>query len=284
MPLRGRNVASLASLLVVMLHALAARGGPSAAPAWWVPPVATSWQWQLTGKVDLGVNAAMYDLDLIDTPASTVATLHARGRRAICYLSAGTWEEWRPDASSFPPEVLGAVVDGWPDERWLDVRRIDLLAPIMEARLDLCRQKGFDGVEPDNVDGYANRPGFPLLAGDQLRYNRWFAEAAHQRGLSVGLKNDLDQIEALVDLFDFAINEQCFQYTECDRLEPFAAAGKAVFHVEYTLATSRFCKDAVARGFNSMRKRLDLDAFREACGPPRPSPPRNVRVVKSPRW
>jgi hypothetical protein len=250
------------------------------AAAWWIPPPATSWQWQLTGKIDLTVGASMYDLDLNDTPAATVAALHAGGRRAVCYVSAGTWEEWRPDASRFPTAVLGSVVDGWPDERWLDIRRIDLLGPVMEARLDLCRDKGFDGVEPDNVDGYANRPGFPLTAADQLRYNRWFAQAAHARGLSVGLKNDLDQVKDLVDSFDWAINEQCFEYKECDMLKPFVAAGKAVFHVEYKLATSAFCTQAIALGFNSMRKRLSLDAFREPCGPPRPSPPTNVRIIK----
>lgn len=42
----------------------------------------------------------------------------------------------------------------------------------MQARLDLAVQKGCDGVEPDNVDGYQNNSGFPLTAQDQLAYNR----------------------------------------------------------------------------------------------------------------
>jgi hypothetical protein len=252
----------------------------SAPTTWWVPPPATSWQWQLTGPLDLSVNAVLFDVDLFDTPATTVSALHSRGRRAICYLSAGTWEDWRPDADRFPESVLGAVVDGWPDERWLDIRRLDLLAPIMEARLDLCRQKGFDGVEPDNVDGYANRSGSPLSAQDQLRYNRWFAQAAHARGLSVGLKNDLDQIPQLVESFDWALVEQCFQYKECDRLEPFVAAGKAVFEVEYQLAASAFCSRASDLGFNALRKNVNPNAFREACSVPKLQPPRNVRIVK----
>jgi hypothetical protein len=249
-------------------------------PRRWIPPAATSWQWQLTGTLDLNVNAAMFDVDLFDTPASAVVALHARGRRAICYLSAGTWEDWRPDARRFPADVLGSVVSGWPNERWLDIRRLDILGPIMEARLDQCRDKGFDGVEPDNVDGYTNRPGFPLSAADQLRYNRWFAQAAHARGLSVGLKNDLDQIPQLVDVFDWALAEQCFEYAECDRLQPFVAAGKAVFVVEYKTAASAFCPLATKMGFNAMRKNLSLNAFREACPAPRPVRPNNVRIVK----
>ena len=53
----------------------------------------------------------------------------------------------------------------------MDVRRIDVLGPIMESRLDMCEEKGFDGVEPDNVDGYLNDTGFPLTKEDQLSYN-----------------------------------------------------------------------------------------------------------------
>lgn len=264
------------ALLLTAVSAYATR----AEPARWVPPRATSWQWQLTGTLDLNVNAAMFDVDLFNTPASTVAALHARGRRAICYISAGTWEDWRPDAGRFPADVLGSVVSGWPNERWLDIRRLDVLGPIMEARLNQCRDKGFDGVEPDNVDGYANRSGFPLTAADQIRYNRWIAAAAHARGLSVGLKNDLDQIPQLVDVFDWALAEQCFEYKECDRLKPFVAAGKAVFVVEYKIAASVFCPLASKLGFNAMRKNLSLNAFREACPAPRPVSPGNLRIVK----
>src|SRR5258705_316926 len=82
-------------------------------------------------------------------------------------------------------------------------------------------------IEPDNVDGYANSSGFPLSAKDQLAYNRWLAEAAHARGLSIALKNDLDQVAALAPYFDWALNEECFQYKECGSLAPFTTAGKA---------------------------------------------------------
>ena len=132
--------------------------------------------------------------------------------------------------------------------------------------MDLCRQKGFDGVEPDNVDGYANRSGFPLTPADQIRYNVWLANAAHARGLSVGLKNDLDQVGELVGFFDWALNEQCFEFDECERLAPFTAAGKAVFEVEYKLSTSQFCSKAVALTFNAMRKDENLGVFRSPCG------------------
>ncbi len=155
--------------------------------------------------------------------------------------------------------------NGWEGERWLDVRRTDVLEPLMAERLDMCRDKGFDAVEPDNMDGYRNRTGFPLTVYDQLRYNRLIARLAHERGMAVGLKNDLDQIPALVGDFDFAVNEQCAQYGECDRLTPFVAAGKAVFHAEYELPTARFCADSRRLKLSSLLKRYSLDAWRRTC-------------------
>jgi len=237
----------------------------AAAKARWNPSPTTTWQWQLTTPVDVTVDAQLFDIDLFDNAASVVADLHARGRHVACYLDAGTFEPGRPDSGDFPASVIGKELPDWPGEHWLDVRRLDVLGPILERRLDLCRQKGFDAVEPDNVDAYANDSGFPLTAKDQLRFNRFIAGAAHARGLSVGLKNDLDQAAALEPAFDWALNEQCFQYHECDRLQPFVRAGKAVFVAEYELDTASFCPQARAAGLMAMRKRIELDAWRETC-------------------
>ena len=230
----------------------------------WRPAPGSSWQWQLTGDLDLGVDAAVYELDAFSTDAGVVARLHAAGRRAICYVDAGTHEDCRPDAGSVPPDVLGKPND-WPGERWIDIRRWDVLAPVLAGRLQLCRSKGFDGVELDNVDGYLADTGFPLTAADQLAFNRRLADLAHGHGLAAGLKNDLEQTEALEPAFDFAVNEECFAEDECERLVPFVAAGKAVFHVEYDVTVAEFCPVTRALGFSSMRKRLDLDAWRQAC-------------------
>jgi hypothetical protein len=237
----------------------------AAAKARWIPPPNTTWQWQLTTPVDLSVDAQLFDIDLFDNAASVVGALHARGRHVACYLDAGTLEPGRPDSGDFPASVVGKELPDWPGEHWLDVRRLDVLGPLLERRLDLCRQKGFDAVEPDNVDAYANDSGFPVTAADQLRFNRFLAAAAHARGLSVGLKNDLDQAAALQPAFDWALDEQCFQYHECDRLQPFVRAGKAVFVAEYELDTATFCPAARSAGLMAMRKRLSLDAWRETC-------------------
>ncbi len=237
-------------------------------PAWsgvWVPSVGVTWQYQLSGKVDTSVDAAVFDIDGFDNSAAVVAALHAKGRRVVCYVDAGSWENWRPDAGRFPESVRGKALDGWPGERWLDIRRIDTLKPLMASRFDMCKQKGFDAVEPDNVDGYANESGFALTGADQIRYNTMLADLAHERGLAVGLKNDLDQVDRLVGSFDFAVNEQCFEYEECDVLARFIKAGKPVFHVEYEVPTAKFCAATTEMRLSSIRKDLSLKVKRESC-------------------
>ena len=238
---------------------------PVAAGAWWRPRAGLTWQWQLSGKLDRSVDAQVYDVDGQDTSAADVAALKAAGRRTICYVNAGAWEKWRPDAGKFPQAVLGKELDGWPGERWLDIRQWKILEPILAARFDTCRAKGFDAVEPDNVDGYANKSGFPLKAADQLTFNRRLADLAHRRGLAVGLKNDVEQAAELAPQFDFAVNEECAQYDECDKLAVFVKAGKPVFHVEYEKESGRFCPESRRLGFSSMRKKPELDAWRETC-------------------
>lgn len=208
--------------------------------------------------------APVYDVDGADVPASTVRELHDRGRRAVCYVDVGTWESWRGDAGRFPESARGKPVAGWPGEYWLDVRRRDI-RPILVDRMKRCRDRDYDAIDPDNVNGYLNDTGFPLTAADQLAFDTWVARLAHGLGLAVGLKNDLEQAAQLQPHFDFAVLEECFQFHECGPARRFVAAGKAVVDVEYELARSEFCPRARELRFAAMRKRLALGTWRRPC-------------------
>lgn len=236
----------------------------------WAPRPGQSWQWMLSSvptsaQLAATRGIAVWDVDGFDTSAQRVAEIHARGSGAVCYLSAGSWESWRPDAGAFPAALKGRNLDGWAGERWLDIRQRGVLQPIMASRMRMCKAKGFDAVEPDNVDGYANSTGFRLTGADQLGYNRMIAQTAHLLGLRVALKNDVEQVRALAPYFDFAINEECYAYNECGAYAAFRAAGKAVWIVEYSTRTTAFCPKAIAAGFDAMKKRLSLDAYRVGC-------------------
>src|SRR5688572_10698742 len=209
------------ALMLIAVGAAPARG----AAVIFAPTPGTTWQIQFSGPIDADVAGVdVYDLDMEETDASVVTGIHNRGDEAICYVNAGAWERWRSDKGDFPKRVLGKPLDGWPGERWLDIRKINRLRPIMEARMDRCAGKGFDGIEFDNVDGYQNASGFPLKKSHQIAYNEMLASSAKARGLAPGLKNALGIVDQLVDDFAFAINEQCLQYDECDRLHPFIEA------------------------------------------------------------
>jgi hypothetical protein len=253
----------------MLLHAmppiLAAHGHHQAPVSWWRPTPGTSWQWQLSGTIDTSIDVRMYDIDLFDTPQAVIDSLHNDGRIVICYFSAGSYEDWRQDKDKYPAEILGNNLDGWPGEKWVDIRKLDKLGPILADRFDLAVTNKCDGIEPDNIDGYTNNTGFPLTAQDQMVFNRWLATQAHSRGLSIGLKNDLDQVSDLVHDFDWALNEQCFQYDECDTLLPFVQAGKAVFGVEYQGDTGNFCPKANANNFDWLKKKIELDSWRIPC-------------------
>lgn len=251
---------AFAATLLAALCAIALLAPTTAAARWRPTPTTAAWQWQLQGKVDTSIGAGVYEVDGFEVPATTVARLHRQGRRVICYLDVGSWESYRPDARRFPTSVLGRAYEGYPDERWLDIRRIDLLAPILRQRFDLCRRKGFDAVEPDNVAGYENPTGFPLSATDQLRFNRWIAREVHRRGMAVALKNDPAQVRQLVGRFDFAVVEECFAYDECGRFSPFVAAGKAVFVAEYEQSLAAICDQAERLRFSVIRKDYELFA------------------------
>ncbi|MFI9559056.1 endo alpha-1,4 polygalactosaminidase [Nonomuraea endophytica] len=246
------NLLALTSLLLTTLL--------SPSPAAWAPSTSDRWQYQLqptaTGAGTAGgirlnlcavpytggacVRPNVYDIDLYGpdkvTPnKAAVTAIHAAGAHAVCYISAGSWEDWRPDKNSFPASVKGNDLDNWPGEKWLDIRKRSILLPIMEARVAKCDQAGFDSVEFDNVDAFQNEnTGFPLTNAHQLAYNKALADLAHSYGLSVGLKNDLDQVDALVDWFDYAVNESCQAWKECEVLDTFLDAGKPVFQIEYT--------------------------------------------------
>ena len=254
----------------------------------WHPALASRWQYQLqgvaayasTGGINVNISSvpftggtavspSVFDVDLYVDPAvagnnttfntAAVNAIHANGAKAICYVSAGTFEPWRPDVASYPESIKGRAVGGFKNESWVDIRQTNILLPIMNARVAKCKQAGFDGVEWDTVDGYTNRTGFPLTAADQLFYNASLANLAHSYGLTVALKNDVEQLPGLSPYFDYAVNEQCQQYSECDGYTTyFISQGKAVFQVEYKLALSKFCTLANGANRNAIKKTYDL--------------------------
>jgi hypothetical protein len=231
----------------------------------WIPPQHLTWYWQIQGTVNNNEPVAAYDIDGFENTASEVAALHAQGKHVICYIDVGTSESYRPDFSSFPASVEGDS-NGWPGEKWLDIRQLSVLEPIMIARFQMCKEKGFDAVEPDNMDGYENKTGFPITAAEQVTYDSWVASEVHSLGMAVFQKNDGEQTAQLEPHFDGALDEQCNQYSECSSFQAYLSAGKPVLNAEYELATSAFCTADNTAGIMGAHFDLALDgASFEPC-------------------
>jgi hypothetical protein len=243
--------------LLVLTAAMLMLSAP-AALARWKPAPRLSWYWQLTGTVNNSYPAAAYDIDGFDNSQGEVATLHSAKKHVICYVDVGTWENWRADASKFPGSVLGKP-NGWPGERWLDIRQLSVLEPLMTRRFQMCRQKGFDAIEPDNIDGYENDTGFNISAQDQLSYDDWVAQEAHSVGLAVFQKNDPEQAAQLEPDFDGVLDEQCNEYSECSSFQSYLRAGKPVLNAEYNLPTSQFCPADNRAGIMGALYNVNLD-------------------------
>jgi endo-alpha-1,4-polygalactosaminidase (GH114 family) len=297
-----------AVILVLLGGLLPGTTKADAGGVFWKPGPGDRWQYQLessnrrlarTGGVDVSicepprsgggcVRPDVFDIDLyvdgrvsgddhtVDTAA--VRAIHGRGAHAVCYVSAGTAERFRPDYDRYVAfdrrhhhGLLGKPFsDRFPNEYWLNLAngrgQRDFILGRVEARTEKCARAGFDGIEYDVVDAYAQgrrATGWRITAHQQLAFDRTLAAIAHRNGLSVGLKNDLGQVPRLEPRFDFAINEQCFQYRECANnpapgYKAFTRAGKAVLAVEYRLEPKRFCDRAAKLGISAIKKASDF--------------------------
>ncbi|HIP49756.1 MAG TPA: endo alpha-1,4 polygalactosaminidase [Lutibacter sp.] len=243
---------------------------------WYKPTPETTFDWDLRDNIpnDFTYEASIVDIDAFDNSKSYVAKLQTQGKKVIAYVSVGSWEDWRPDINDFPASIIGNNYPDWDGEKFLDIRNIDALAPIMRARLDMIKEKGFDGIEPDNMDlnsWTTAELGFEITDADVIRYSKWLANEAHSRGLSIGQKNATDLAEQLVDTFDWILLEDAFNDNIQEEAKIYITNNKAVFATEYTdeMSSSHFestvCPTAKTLKFTAILKHRELDGFIEVC-------------------
>uniref|UniRef100_A0A7V4E2H8 Endo alpha-1,4 polygalactosaminidase n=1 Tax=candidate division WOR-3 bacterium TaxID=2052148 RepID=A0A7V4E2H8_UNCW3 len=224
---------------------------------------------QYTGDINLNRTEKVYDLDLFEAPKWVVDSLKKKGKIVIAYINVGAYENWRPDAKDFPPEILGNEYKGWPGERWIDIRQIDKIAPIIRRRFDLAVEKGFDGIHPDNIDAFENETGFNITYEDQLRYNLWLSQEAHKRNLIIAQKNVPSMAKDLYKYYDFAILENCFIEGWCNTFALYYINNsKPVFAIEYFENNPNIesvCRYSKLSKIYFIFKSLDLDYKTATC-------------------
>lgn len=244
----------------------------------WQPPVGASWQIVLSEKVPIengkpSPDVDIYDMDLFDVEASTISALHAAGKKVICYFSAGSYEDWRPDAKDWDQGDLGADLQGWAGEKWVKTGSAKVRA-IMAARLKMAADKGCDAVDPDNVDAYNNENGLGLSEGDAADYVKFLAAESAKHNMGCGLKNAAGIVPQVKDDIQFSVVEECAKFGECTSYKPIIEADKPVFQIEYpSQAGTEMPSDALpaecfadgADKFSTLLKKMNLDTWVQTC-------------------
>ncbi|RYP70614.1 hypothetical protein DL771_005327 [Monosporascus sp. 5C6A] len=255
----------------------------------WQPTPGEQWQIVLLDAIDVSAGVTpdvpIFDIDLYtntndgEDAEHVIGKLHDLGKKVICYFSAGTYEPDRPDSDQYADEDLGATLPEWPKERWVDIRN-ENVRNIIRGRIELAAQMGCDGIDPDNMDGYSNQNGGGfnprLTEQDSIDLVNMMAEQARSLNMALGLKNALSIIPDVVDVVQFAVNEECADYRECAEMQPFIQAGKPVFHIEYPEGAGEeggipedvrreHCEAEGTDGFSTVLKTGDLDGWVQYC-------------------
>jgi uncharacterized repeat protein (TIGR01451 family) len=239
-----------------------------------LPPTGKiGWDWQIGASGDSNVTVpagvTLLDLDGFNISASKIASLKAQGVYTVCYIDAGSYEDGRPDSSLYPAYLKVYKDTQW-NEWFLDVKDVfrpiqpagtqlvnnqwvdasgkplaglptaGAFGPLLEARFKMCADKGFDSLEPDNLQNDENAGGKVTLQ-EQLDFNGWVADTAHKYGLAAFQKNGPDKIllkdktgKMMVEKFDGILNEECQQYGECGPLAEYVKRGKLALNTEYS--------------------------------------------------
>ncbi|AMQ01847.1 hypothetical protein AY601_5033 [Pedobacter cryoconitis] len=240
--------------------------------SWWQPKASVTFDWCLDDlKNSDTFTAEVVDVDAFTTTAQQVAALHAQGKKVIAYISAGTIEDDRPDINLLPKEVIGQVYPEWPKERWLDIRQREKLRPWLNSRIDRIISKGFDAIEPDNLDSYSNETGFDISINDTKLYCDFLIKLAHDKGLGIGQKNVPELSAEYSKKFDWVLTEDAFDQKWENDVKPYIAQNKPVFAVEYTDRTSQstftntICPKAKNLKYSAILKKRELNKWVFTC-------------------
>ena len=182
-----------------------------------VPPTGVKWDYQIGGAYPPPAGVRIVSRDSSASPAP--------GLYNICYVNAF---QAQPDATGWwqsnPPDLLLKTSSGAPliDQNWneqlLDVStdaKRTAIAQIVGGWMAGCAAKGFQAVEPDNLDSYSRSQGL-LTADDDVALATQLARLAHAKGLAIGQKNTAELLPRAHQIgFDFAVSEQCGSYGEC---------------------------------------------------------------------
>jgi hypothetical protein len=216
-----------------------------------LPPANGRFDYQIGGAYKPLPSVRIVDRDRTSEPAPGVYN--------ICYINAfqtqayqdGWWR--RHHSKLLLRSAKGALIEdpGWPGEIILNTSTAadrQSLAAIEDRWLVGCKAKGFEAVEPDNLDSNTRSHGL-LTQAEDFAFAKLLVARGHADGLAMAQKNDAEQSAHLRRKvhFDFAIAEECQVFTECSFYTK--TYGAQVYEIEYTdNGRAAYATSCAARG------------------------------------
>jgi hypothetical protein len=248
---------------LVLVAALAVSTFPSGAAAVPQPfPAGARFDYQIGGAYRPPTGVQIVDRDRHARPVA--------GRFNICYVNAfqaqpGELGWWRREHRRLLLHDAAGheVVDhGW-NEVLLDIgtpAKRRALATVIGSWIAGCARRGFQAIEPDNLDSYTRSNGL-LHASDAVAFAAKLSVRAHRAGLLIAQKNAVELADRRPRTgFDFAIAEECQLYRECRGY--LRRYGNAVIEIEYTDNGRRaFTAACAARGARISIELVDRDVL-----------------------
>lgn len=201
-----------------------------------LPPVAAQFDYQLGGAYTPPAGVKIVSRD---SSAAPVAGIYN-----VCYINSfqaqpdatDWWQSNHPDLLLHSKDGSLVIDQNW-DEALLDIStsaKQTELAQIEYGWIDACAKKGFQAIEPDNLDSYSRSDNL-LTMDENAAFATLLARHAHDDGLAIGQKNTVDLLSKHQQIgFDFAVTEQCGTYDECGQYAD--AYSDHVLDVEYDSA------------------------------------------------
>lgn len=201
-----------------------------------LPPTPAVLDYQLGAAYTPPAGVTLVTRDSTATPAPNMYN--------ICYVNGfqtqpeehDLWLKERKDLLLSDSKGNPIIDPEWPDEFILDTStaaKRTKLADITGTVLSRCSQRGFKGVEVDNLDSYSRSRG-KLTVDHNLAYAKLLAQRAHGLGLAIGQKNSAEESQRARNEvgFDFAVSEECHAYEECSSYSD--VYGTHTMDIEYT--------------------------------------------------
>jgi len=221
----------------------------------------------------INFNSKVVDLDVFDTDKKIIDNLKSEWKIVIWYINVWSIEKYRDDYNDFPKSVVWKTYPWWEDEKFLDIRKYKKFQELILNRLDIAKEKWFDGIEPDNMDTYDNynETGFNIYQWNSEEYLIWLSQEVNKRWMFLIQKNAPELSERMQKYFDGALLEGAFYNKFEDKFLNYTKNWKTVFNVEYTDNTNKkeflenICPKSKKIWFISILKNRDLDKYILSC-------------------